>query len=312
MAKPILIVKIKEGLGKVLDVFQGNVFEWQTLSFNRYGIYFVLFFTGFLNTACNNTVTITSPKFNSKKPSSVVAPFVSVWRIPADNLSADLPLVDGYEYNFTVDWGDGSPLSRVVSFDDLNAHHNYSQEGDFIVTIRGQVQSLNFDSSTNNAHLKIIEVTDLGNVGWVNLSHAFAGCANLTSFSGGETSSVTDMSSMFEDDSALVNLDLSSFNTSNVNTMDSMFAQVENLTSLDLSSFDTSKVTNMSHMFYSATSLVSVNLSSFNTSNVLFMNSMFAGDSSLTTLDLSSFNTSSVLTMNSIFDGDSSLSTLKL
>ena len=108
---------------------------------------------------------------------------------------------------------------------------------------------------------------------------------------------------MFHGCSSLASLDLSSFDTSSVTDMRSMFTLCSSLTSLDLSSFDTSRVRYMGHkepgtneggMFALCESLASLDLSSFDTSNVTDMSCMFYYCSSLASLDLSSFDTSKV------------------
>ncbi len=83
------------------------------------------------------------------------------------------------------------------------------------------------------------------------LPHAFAYLDQCTSMdlSKLDTSSVTDMSNMFERCSSLTSLDLGSFDTSSVTDMSFMFDRCQSLTSLDLGSFDTSSVTDMRSMF---------------------------------------------------------------
>ncbi len=83
------------------------------------------------------------------------------------------------------------------------------------------------------------------------LPHAFAYLDQCTSMdlSKLDTSSVTDMSNMFERCSSLTSLDLGSFDTSSVTDMGCMFGGCQSLTSLDLGSFDTSSVTDMRSMF---------------------------------------------------------------
>ena len=69
---------------------------------------------------------------------------------------------------------------------------------------------------------------------------------------------VTDMSTMFNGCSNLINLDLSHFDTSKVTNMQGMFNVCRNLTSLDLSGFDTSNVTRMYNMFSNCSNLKSI------------------------------------------------------
>ena len=50
--------------------------------------------------------------------------FISMWQTSRANEAITLPLRDGYEYDFQVNWGDGSS-SEVTSFDDLGKTHIY-------------------------------------------------------------------------------------------------------------------------------------------------------------------------------------------
>ena len=111
-------------------------------------------------------------------------------------------------------------------------------------------------------------------------SYLFVGFSNLESIEGLEyldTSSVTNMFSMFSGCSKLTSLDLSSFDTSNVTSMENMFLGCRSLTSLDVSHFDTSKVTNMSGMFANCSSLEKLDLSSFQIKQSISKLSMFTG-----------------------------------
>lgn len=263
--------------------------------------------------------------------------FISKWRTTSASEGIALPLVSGYNYNFNVDWGDGTS-SIVTAWDDGNKNHTYADAGDYIVEISGTVEAWSFawGGSNNN----IIEVTNLGVLGWKNLNAAFAGCENLTSFNAGSTdtsavtdldsffdyaiglttadftgfstASVTDMSNMFYSNMALTSLDISGFDTTNVIDMSLMFGYCSSLTSLDLSHFNTINVTDMSSMFSDMTSLVSLNLSNFNTSNVTNMEYMFRQSAALISLDLSSFQTASVTLMNNMFQSTSSLTSLDI
>ncbi|MBO5394325.1 MAG: BspA family leucine-rich repeat surface protein [Clostridia bacterium] len=147
-----------------------------------------------------------------------------------------------------------------------------------------------------------------------DMSYMFNFCNSLTSLdlSTFETSSVTDMSYMFNFCNSLTSLDLSTFETSSVTNMSRMFASCSSLTSIGLSSFDTSSVTDMSYMFGGCSSLTSLDLSTFDTSSVTNMSQMFFGCNSLTSLDLSTFDTSSVTSMSSMFYSYRSLTSIDL
>ncbi|MFK4936589.1 bacterial Ig-like domain-containing protein [Lactococcus garvieae] len=148
-----------------------------------------------------------------------------------------------------------------------------------------------------------------------NLTELFRGLDQVTeidNLSNLDTSSVTNMRSMFNGMSSLTTLDLSTFDTSSVTDMSSMFIKMSSLTTLDLSSFNTSKVTNMYGMFLGPSLLTELDLSNFDTSNVSYMHNMFANQSSLSTLDVSSFQTPKLITSSAMFLGVSALEKLDL
>ena len=127
-----------------------------------------------------------------------------------------------------------------------------------------------------------------------------------------DSSSVTDMSSMFFGCSSLKLVELSNFDTSSSIKMNFMFFGCSSLQIIDLSNFKTSLVKNMNYMFYGCYSLKSLILPQLDTSSVINMNSMFSGCSSLKSLDLSSFKTSLVINMNYMFYDLSSLESLNI
>lgn len=110
-----------------------------------------------------------------------------------------------------------------------------------------------------------------------------------------DTSSVTEMNSMFSRSkiNSIVGL-----NTGNVINMNSMFSLSE-IQDLDLSNFDTKNVVHMTSMF-SSTKIKELDFSKFNTGNVINMSGMFSF-SEFQKVDLSSFNTSKVVFMDQMF-----------
>ena len=128
--------------------------------------------------------------------------------------------------------------------------------------------------------------------------------------SGLDTSSATDMSSMFSYCSSLASLDVSGWDTSKVTGMSWMFYGCSSLASLDVSGWDTSKVTDMSDTFSGCSKLASLDVSGWDTSNVADMSSTFSRCSSLASLDVSGWDTSEVTSMYSMFRGCSSLASL--
>ena len=167
---------------------------------------------------------------------------------------------------------------------------------------------------TKSSGLVYFDGTNLDTSSVTDMSSMFYDCrkleyADLSSF---DTSSVTDMSNMFEYCFSLESVNLSSFNTTHVTDMSGMFHECSSLTALDVSMFDTSAAADMRAMFFYCSGLTALDVSGFDTSSVTRMNSMFTGCSGLTSLDVSGFNTSQVTVMDSMFGSCSGLTSLDL
>ena len=111
----------------------------------------------------------------------------------------------------------------------------------------------------------------------------------------------TDLSGAFENNSTVINLDLSGLDTSQVINMSYMFAHCSGLTSLNVSRFQTENVTNMRYMFSECIGLTSLDISQFQTENVTDMRYMFSECIGLTSLDISQFQTENVTDMYCMF-----------
>ena len=118
-----------------------------------------------------------------------------------------------------------------------------------------------------------------------------------------------DSSYLFFSFSNVESIDLTGADTSSVTNMGSMFSDCIGLQTIDLSGFDTSSVTNMSLMFYRC-KMTELDLSGFDTSQVTYMSSMFGECKNLTTLDLSSFDTRLVNGMYAMFQNCTGLETI--
>ena len=195
--------------------------------------------------------------------------FVSTWRIPEDSMSITLPLPRGFNYDFTVDWGDGNS-SAVTSHDDDDITHSYTTAGDYTISIAGTIEAWSIKASPDKS--KLLSVSNLGSVGWKNLKSAFNGCDNLTTVAGGDTSEVTDMSRMFAN-SPNVQPETGDWDVSNVTTMYRMFAGAKKANP-DVRNWDVSSVTNMSAMF-SSTSKAEPKTRNWDVSQVTDMSQMF-------------------------------------
>ena len=225
--------------------------------------------------------------------------FITKWSFSAGQ-AFTLPLVSGANYDFTVDWGDESDpcvdTCEIASDTDANATHTYADAGDYTIIIKGALDTF-LNTGTTATHLK--EVSNLGNVGWKDLSSAFEGNTELTKFYGGNTSEVTDMSQMFAG-AVLVAPYVSGWDTSAVTNMSSMFegaAEAKPYTKF----WNTSAVTDMSMMFKGAVK-AKPKVTDWDTLAVANMASMFEGavEANPDTMD---WDTSAVTNMSMMFKG---------
>ena len=250
--------------------------------------------------------------------------FRSTWRVTADEKTITLPLVSGYNYHFTVDWGDGES-SEITAHDDIDKTHTYAEAGDYNLVIEGTLEAWSFNGTGDKD--KILSVESFGDLGYKNLSRAFQGCANLGAFKGGVTSSVTDMSFMFWgatdadpdmsewDVSSVINMesmfraatnadpDMSEWDVSSVINMESMFRATTSANP-DVSEWDVSAVTDMAYMFWGATN-ADPDVSEWDVSKVTNMTYMFREATSADP-DVGSWNVSAVTDMSYMFFGATS------
>jgi len=185
-----------------------------------------------------------------------------------------------------------------------------------------------------------IDVTNLDVSKTHTFGRMFAEDPKLTNIIGldtWDTSSTQWMNNMFNKDSSLTSIDLSSFNTSKVTWLIGMFNDCTALESLDVSNFDTSSVTDLSNTFQNVPGKI-IGLEKFDTSKVLKMSGTFRGvdftktdandikdwdvsavtdmsylfqKSKFDSLDLSSWNIGNVANMAYMFANDSNVNKVK-
>ncbi len=82
----------------------------------------------------NNTITATSANY------LVQTPLLSTWKTSADNETVTIRVNNDYEYNYTIDWGDGS----VESSQTASATHVYATAGNHQIAITGDYPVISF------------------------------------------------------------------------------------------------------------------------------------------------------------------------
>ena len=218
------------------------------------------------------------PTSNPQPPPPLPAPemgesFISHWRVSDGKRRIVLPLPRGVHlYNITVDWGDGQH-SHVMTAGSRSASHNYRRPGIYTIEIVGEISAWSFADFPHSKD-QLIAVDDLGDVGWRDLSGAFANCRNLQSVAGGNTVAVTNMSGLFSG-AVQVKPDVSSWEVGQVRDLSGIFAGAVNAEP-DVAGWDTSQVTDMSRAFAGA-SVAQPQVQGWNYARVRDMAGMFMG-----------------------------------
>jgi surface protein len=226
--------------------------------------------------------------------------FITTWKTDnpgtSGSTSITIPISSA---NYQVDWNNDGVMDETVTTD--NKTHDFGSAGTRTIQICGTFPQIAFSNGGDKE--KILRVDQWGNNQWTSFASAFNGASNLqvTATDTPNLSAVTDMSSMFQNATALTgNASFNTWNTSNVTNMATVFANAKafnqpignwdtgNVTSMyamfvgtdsfnqPIGGWDTSSVTNMSFTFLSATAF-NQNISGWNTSNVTNMSSIFSG-----------------------------------
>jgi surface protein len=215
-------------------------------------------------------------------------PFVSTWDTTITsgtstaNNQVQLPLVNVGNYNFLVDWGDGTQ-NIITSWNQPEILHTYATAGVYNITMTGLISEWSFGDALFSLFVsdseKLLSISSWGDLqfGTTGANEYFYQCTNL------DLSSVSDLPNL----SNTINLDgcfnlctsLTTINRSNewdVSNITRMIATFVNCTNFnsDITTWDISNVTNMNTMFENA-SAFNQNIGSWDVSNVTNMNRMF-------------------------------------
>jgi len=260
--------------------------------------------------------------------------YTSVWDTTktstgsSNNDQVKLPLISSGNYNFIVDWGDGTN-DTITIWNQPEVTHTYASQGVFTLNISGILYGWSFNNGGDR--LKILEIKQWGNLrlgnvgsyfygcsnlnittsdildltGTTTLSQAFSGCSTLDEVRGmneWDTSSVTDMSYMFGGASAF-NQPIGNWDVSSVTNMWSMFSSASAFNQ-PIGNWNVSSVTNMEWMF-SRTSTFNQNIGNWDVLSVTGMYYMFYGASTFNQ-NIGMWNVSSVTNMEGMFNRASS------
>ena len=108
--------------------------------------------------------------------------FVTTWVTTSPGQSVTLPLRSGKTYNFTVDWGDGSGIGTVASFDAAAATHEYAAAGTYTVKIEGVLSAWYFNNAGSKNNFRTVAQWGSVGAGVSGLVNGFWGASASTSF----------------------------------------------------------------------------------------------------------------------------------
>ncbi len=188
-----------------------------------------------------------------------------------------LPVIPGFDpdggtYSGTIDWGDGV----VEDFNYNNRTHTYLEDGDYTVTITGEIEGFTFgydNISCNN----LINVKQWGvlrfDTDYIDFGGVFEGCINMniTAIDKPNTDGKTQFEFMFSECSSLVwNSSANNLDVSSAVNIRYMFYKCDNFNQ-DLNDWDVSNVTDMSYTFRNLS--FNGDISSWDTSSVINLTS---------------------------------------
>ena len=238
--------------------------------------------------------------------------FQSTWdttEAGSSNNQVVLPLVSNGDYDFRIDWGDGtSNRDSITVYNQAEVTHTYDGTGVYEIRVIGGITGWVFNNGGDDD--KITEISKWGPLKFVsNDTDLFQGCSNLVLTATDSLTLANTAYDMFRDCPKLGDQgNMSSWNTSNVTTMSSMF---EGATGFNqpIGDWDTSSVTSMYGIFYNYLGGMTFDqdIGNWDTSSVTTMRFMFHGWTSNNAFNnggsssISGWDTSNVTDMEKMF-----------
>ncbi len=249
--------------------------------------------------------------------------FITTWKTdnpgPSEDNQITIPINLLSNYNYNVDWGDGTSDSNVTAA----ITHTYASPGIYTVSITGTFPVIGFANLDSDKE-KILTVEQWGDIQWSRI--AFQGCVNMdvvatdtpdlsqvttllqaftdctslvgnSSFNDWDVSNVESLAGMFWRASSF-NQPLNNWNTSNVRFMSSMFSGASSFNQ-PLDNWDVSKVETLAGMFGRASSF-NQDIGNWDVSSVTNMGGMFV-EATAFNQDISGWNTSNVTDIRGMF-----------
>lgn len=160
-------------------------------------------------------------------------PFITVWKTDNEGITEEnqirlTPETYNYNYNYAVDWGDGTSDVNVTE----GIVHTYPSPGMYTVKINGYFPKFSVLSDNEDFgdvfeysdRKKLIALTQWGSMPWRSMTYALYACINLdvNASDSPNLADVTDLRGMFAGVGFLPNLDMSGWDVSNITNMEYM------------------------------------------------------------------------------------------
>jgi surface protein len=247
-----------------------------------------------------NTATVTYASLGDQSSYKVdTTSHITKWTTASASQQIGIVLNSG-NYDFTVNWGDGTSNTYKGTYSST-INHTFASAGTYYVTISGNSAATAVMPAIEfSANSLLTGVVQWGEIGLTSLSYAFymnTAYGTLQANDLPNLTNVTNMSYMFRGATAF-NLDIGGWSTGSVTDMSSMFQSAVAFNQ-NIGSWNTGSVTSMANMFYQTTAF-NQNIGGWNTGNVTSMAGMFYGATAFNQ-DIGSWNTSKVTTMNYMF-----------
>lgn len=174
--------------------------------------------------------------------------FITEWTVNGGD-TITLPTWSSGSYAFSVDWGDGTPVKSVTTWNSANASHTYLNSGVYDVKISGICNRFSFGRN-NVSRLKITNIKQWGNVEFLQLD--FKLCTNLVNVTPNDTPLFAVNAIIENLVSNCVNLvsvsKINEWNTSNVINMINAFGGISY--DAPIENWNIENATNLSLMFF--------------------------------------------------------------
>jgi surface protein len=215
----------------------------------------------------------------------------------SENNQFKLPLIESYEYNFWIDWGDGSTIENIINW---NTTKTYNSIGIYVIKIYGTLNGFSFNNTGDR--LKITDISYFGS-GFTlgNTGGYFYGCSNLniSATTPINLNGTTNLENCFRECSNFNSSNISNWDVSGVNNMTLMFASASSFNQ-PIQNWNVGNVTNMSSMFAGALNF-NQPIQNWNVGNVLDMSNMFGAALNFNQ-SLFSWNVGKVTNMSYMFE----------